>query len=701
MKFFLLALALIFILLFFWVLIDILIALTKKPIPDLPKESPDQSGLNVLYGLFDNPSAIPQKLIIDEEFIAQALKPTLDYIDARYDCADFSMMFLIRFYLEFKEKLPKQNALRIKETILNFKYWMDEPGSDSMCYWSENHQIIFAVCEYLAGQEWPHEVFTNSGLSGKEHKAKAHERIKVWIEQRYNFGFSEWYSNNYYPEDIAPMSNFIEFAQDKETVEKMKIVFDLLWLDVATHCVNGTFVASSSRMYANNKASDMCGNSIKSEMKAVWEAADMRALEDEAPPSRHTIAGQEVVIGLCGRMARNFVAMYDKGLYKVPQVIKEIGKDKSATVIKASSGFSVQDLKEEGLIGLEDKQIMAQLGAETFTNAEVIENTMNYISQNKMLRNQFVNPFRYFDIKLLRLLKIPKAISRRFTLMTNGIALGRGNVYFYRTPHYSLSTAMALDVDSCGAQGHIWTANIAPDLCLFTTHPSRDDADDKKHKESPGYWVGNGRQPMSVQEENINISIYKIPKKKRLLEFFIADITHAYVPMDKYDSLEIEGNRVFGRRGKVFVAMTASGPLEYRPYDTAGAAALMNCQPLAQTKSEAEKKKFDLVLQGGEYHAYVTELSDSDRESFEDFKDRILSNPLKFEGSRVYYESGGKKLDLSYDHKFFLDGVEQNLNYERFDSTYCLASRKDKEIFIEYAGHSLRLDLDKTKREII
>ena len=684
-----------------WVLFDIIIALTKKPIPDLPKGNPDLSGLNVLYGLFSNPDSVPEGLVLDEFFISEALRPTLDYIDARYDCADFSLIFLLRFYLEFKDRFPDKNVQEIKNTVLNFKYWMDEPGSDSMCYWSENHQILFAVCEYLAGQEWTEEVFSNSGLKGFEHKEKAHKRIEYWMEQRFNYGFSEWYSNNYYPEDIAPMSNFIEFAEDRESAERMKIILDLLWFDVASHSVNNTFVASSSRMYSNNKASDECGNSVKSEIKAMWQGADMRSVEEDAGLTKHIIAGQKVEIGLCGRMARNFVAMYDKGLYKVPEVIKKIGEDKESVVVKASSGLSVKDMKDEGLIGLRDDQIMAQLGAETFTNAEVIDNTMAYISKNKMLRNQFINPFRYFDIKLLRLAKVPSKLSRRFELMTNGIALGRGNVYFFRTPYYSLSTAVAMDVDSCGAQGHIWTANLAPDLCLFTTQPSRDDTNPKKHKESPGYWVGNGRQPMSVQDENINITVYKIPKKKRLLEFFIADMSHAYVPMDKYDRLELENNRVFGQKGKVLVALLASGDLKYRPYEAEGAKALMSCHPPIKSEQEAEKSKFDLVLEGGDYHGYVTELSDTDRESFEDFKKRINSNPLKFEGGTVRYESGGKRFEVDYGGVFSINGKEQPLSYDRFDSKYCQAKRKADEIVIEHAGHSLRLNYKKIKREEI
>ena len=74
-------------------------------------------------------------------------------------------------------------------------------------------------------------------------------------------------------------------------------------------------------------------------------------------------------------------------------------------------------------MGQEYHQIMAQLGSEAFTNKEVIQNTLKYLSKNKMFRNQFVNPFRYINLTLLKALRIPKFISSKFNLMTNGIAL--------------------------------------------------------------------------------------------------------------------------------------------------------------------------------------------------------------------------------------------------------------------------------------
>ena len=42
-----------------------------------------------------------------------------------------------------------------------------EPGQD-MTYWSENHRILFATAEYLAGQFWPGEMFISQRHNRKE-----------------------------------------------------------------------------------------------------------------------------------------------------------------------------------------------------------------------------------------------------------------------------------------------------------------------------------------------------------------------------------------------------------------------------------------------------------------------------------------------------------------------------------------------------
>ena len=196
----------------------------------------------------------------DTELINANLEGALERIDIREDCADFTAAGLIRFYLENKHRLQDENIARIKQTLTGFKYWMDQYDGrvDSMCHWSENHQILFATTEYLVGAEWSDATFAD-GKSGEEHVALAKERINAWMSQRYYYGFSEYYSNNYYPEDIAPMANFIQFARDEDSdmVDRMKIVMDVIWIDIATQAhkytdasgnIQYSFLSASGRM---------------------------------------------------------------------------------------------------------------------------------------------------------------------------------------------------------------------------------------------------------------------------------------------------------------------------------------------------------------------------------------------------------------------------------------------------------------------
>lgn len=74
-----------------------------------------------------------------------------EFVDRRYDCADFRLITILRVLYDYKDLISLETLERMENTVLNFKYWMDEPGEDSMCYWSENHQILFFASQYLAG----------------------------------------------------------------------------------------------------------------------------------------------------------------------------------------------------------------------------------------------------------------------------------------------------------------------------------------------------------------------------------------------------------------------------------------------------------------------------------------------------------------------------------------------------------------------
>ena len=135
---------------------------------------------------------LPDSYFENVELVSQRLEGALERIDIREDCADFTACGLIRFYLENKDRLAEENKEEIKRTLTGFKYWMDQYDGrkDSMCHWSENHQILFATTEYLAGCEWPDAVFAD-GRVGKDLVEFAKERINAWMYQRYYYGFNE------------------------------------------------------------------------------------------------------------------------------------------------------------------------------------------------------------------------------------------------------------------------------------------------------------------------------------------------------------------------------------------------------------------------------------------------------------------------------------------------------------------------------
>jgi hypothetical protein len=247
----------------------------------------------------------------------------------------------------------------------------------------------------------------------------------------------------------------------------------------------------------------------------------------------------------------------------------------------------------------------------------------------------------------------------------------------------------------CGAQDHEWSANIGETLALFTTHPAGNG--NGRYGSSPGYWIGNGRRPMSIQQENVNITIYKIPDKIRLGETAVADMTHAYMPRDFYDEFELSENRVFARKNGVFVALISNGKLEYKPFDKDSAEGVHKGKGFPE--SCKLKSEFDLCRFGGEYHCYITELSDADKETYAEFKERISKNVVEFDGNSVYYNTLAGEISASYDGEFTVNGANAEKIYNRYDSKFCKSERKAPSVLIDSGKHKLHLDLKSIKRE--
>lgn len=576
-----------------------------------------------------------------------------DYVDGRYDCADFRLQSMIRILYEHSDKVKAEVLERMKSSMLGFKFWMDQPGEDSMCIWSENHQILFAASEYLIGQYYPDEIFTNDGKSGAEHMEMAKARILTWLEQRWLYGFTEWYSSVYYVEDIAPLSNLIEFAEDEEIREKSKIIMDLLLYDVATQSYKGTFISTSGRAYERNRKSGVEGNSMKAVIQQVWEFP----VDPE------------------GRKGMDLCFLYMDN-YEVPEVIKLIGKDEGRAVIKGSNGLDLDELKAKNLIGQNDNQIMIQWAMEAFTNHQIIDNSIEYIEKNNMFSNEFLHDFKMININLLKKGKLLPLVSKLLKPVTNGVAIQRANTYTYKMPDYMMATSQAHHPGEYGDQQSPWVATFSDEVSIFNSHPAKALSDRGALSGSPGYWVGNGRMPHSVQDENINISIYKIPEKKGFMEKSIVNYTHAYFPSALLDQTIIDGRYAFGRLDTRCFAFIGANQLAY-----------------------LEGTDDDLIQNGNETY-WVFEISTvADEGSFDQFMERIKSNKISFLEDVLTYESKDKTIEVVFNGEFKINGKKIDTNYKRHDSPYALNDREKNTMNFEFEEKQLYLDFYNSVRK--
>ena len=162
------------------------------------------------------------------------------------------------------------------EQLLGYKYFGDErarhpdaPGHAEV-YWSENHQLLFATAEYLAGQlladaTFQPRVHKQSGgqwtvhddpawaMSADERMARAYPRLVRWLDHRLMFGLSEWTSPVYFDYDIAALLNLVDFCDDGPVADKAAIVLDVVLFELARFAGHGHGPGTAGRAYPSHK----------------------------------------------------------------------------------------------------------------------------------------------------------------------------------------------------------------------------------------------------------------------------------------------------------------------------------------------------------------------------------------------------------------------------------------------------------------
>jgi hypothetical protein len=581
-----------------------------------------------------------------------SLDAMLDFVDARRDTADFKVTALLRLvHLHGSSAaLPQDLRDRARRTLLAWRYWIDEPGRDGMVFWSENHVLMFAAAEYLAGHLYPQEVFGNSGLTGAEHARKALLRLERWLRARLRYGFSEWYSPVYYPHDVAPLLNLIDFAPDAEVRARAAMVLDLMLFDLARLTHRGSFGLTAGRVYEEHKLSGR-GQSIADLIELLFGTR-----------------GGFVHRG--GTAETPFVT--SRG-YRVPHVLLAIGVDKARDryVERARVGLRFHEAAAEGIgtTSLDDGIFWWAQGG--YMAPETIGLTRRMIDTWDLWDHSAFAPLR-------PLRRVPEpllvALSQALGPLSKGSLLAGANLYVFRTPDAQLSSAIHYSPGRVGFQQHAWQATLDLDVNVFTTAPGTLGHD------GPTHWTGSASLPQITQWEDVALILYDPPLLQRIA---FPQETHALFPRAAMDEVVERGAWTFGRKGKGYVA-------------------LYSAQTTSWTIHGVNRDR-ELVAPGAR-NAWLCQVGrEAEDGSFADFIDAVSRARVDVRNHRaqqgelsVEFEAPGVgTLHARWGHPATLDGAPiHTADFPRFDTPYAQQAWGERRVEVRHAGASLRHDQD-------
>ena len=652
-----------------------------------------------------------------------------DKLFALRDTSDFDTMYLLNLLYAFRGHPVASEALwqKAEAAVVNFKYWSTDPTPDrtvngqpvidNMWYWSENHVLIFRTCEFLAGQMFPNEVFSVSGLTGAQHRERARAEILTWLEERARWGFTEWHSNVYYNLDMLPLLTLIEWADDPVIAQRATMVLDLVWLDVALHLHRGTFGATHGRSYIKDKASASTEDTF---------AASKMLFDDTDLPYD-------------GRGSSSATLFARAALYRIPEVIRRIAtsdepledRERMSLPLPEQPTAKYNDPLPAPPYGLDYSETHLPLWWSMASHATwpILPLTLLVGERDDLWSGQFS------DFKLLRdLVWVDGDFDR--TLFNAHILYGslwkaitesllkEVNTTTFRTRDYMLSTAQDYRKGLRGSQTHTWQATLSERAMVFTTHPGYLPVQpgnpvpanwnwQSKDEPGPGYWTGEASQPRAAQHRNVGISIYAPQYRAKLSGLSQYDYraeTHAYFPVAHFDEVVQEGGWTFGRKDEGYVALWSWRPTSWR-----------SGQPEVFQNGGLD---FDLVATGGATNVWIVECgSQSEWASFEAFREAFLKPPSPNDPAQPRITVVGPLPDADGDHfpdgfdvsyispsqgavtfgwtaPLVVDGEEIPLSgYKRFDNAYAQVEFDDTRYEVSDGKFSLLLDFATNSRE--
>lgn len=644
-----------------------------------------------------------------------------------------------------------------------------------MQYWSENHQILFATAEYLAGQWLPGERFEPgkrfrepgkryNDPTGRDRMKRARARLDIWLDDRLRFGQSEWNAPGYYDEHGIALMNLADFAIDDSVRIRACMVLDLIVFDLARFTQDGSFAVTAGRSHFKHKNNG-------------WHQSPGDLVQILFGTRNGVVVNRDALSACAFASARR---------YEAPDALLDIGRARPVRSIDRTR-VSI-DWSEAGEYGIgfeSETDVMRWWSRASWFTKHVINATRQLVKKYGL---DGTSPFKDLLPKtgtaadllsvtkvgayvaagpafplLIPLLGDPldqeDEVANALSIVTEGSAYTRGDLYTYRTRHAMLSSTQNHHAGQLSFQGQSCQATLNMCATVFTTHPSAGGGIDESvtdtaltvggalvgsvlgplgtiaggilgskanvgglellpaDSDGPDWWTGSVTQPRVVQVKGAAILGYK-PKAFQILLF--GHRFHAWFPQDAFDDLPAgikgEPSHSIGER--------AARSAQYFPFrkprscnvDTGrwlfgrsgdGYVALFSGQ-LPEWTHDGDWACKEVMV-NAQRNVFIIQIGDADQfSSYQKFIERVLAARVHINGLNwklsdfqcSYDVPNGSRLELHYDDdEVRYAGVPLSDNhFPRNASTYAQIAWGQQKYAIQHGGKSVTHDVKRRRR---
>jgi hypothetical protein len=434
----------------------------------------------------------------------------------------------------------------LKQGLLSYKFWMDEQpraqdnerlnkvkagvgeggaADQEMEFWSENHYIMFASCEYLLGQLWEEDTFQPCGLfadpgdrtgakSGEQRRERGRARVLKWLNNRLMFGWMEYNSSGYYREHLWALLNLVDFALDEEVRKKAEMAVDLMLFDVARFSHRGSMGAAGGRSQFKSKSHGY-DNGLTDVVEMLFGAKGVfnegnAQVGASFASSTYAKAVPRVLLEIGSHppgfaftdRSRVSVTFDEAAKYGITWSQKSVVKDSLLRGYAAKRARHFAHVAQvnrdiarthEGYGAVEDDTIFFW-GMSAFFNKQVVRNSLHVVHRFGLEKSKAFGVIRWLVetiIPLLRapvsgLLDLPALVASPFTggegpdqldeqtaddlsLLLEGSTRSRANIVTYRSPGAMLSTTQNFRCGQLNFQSSVQQATLNGAVNVFVT----------------------------------------------------------------------------------------------------------------------------------------------------------------------------------------------------------------------------------------